>query len=322
MGHTWRMLRTLLAFAALASGCASSPQSSNLTDAGSDSPSTVSDASAESATGPKVRADIQAACEQLWDAEISLGKRCGVPDRSVARAAELRARSATACVAKVMAPGNTQSVESLQACAALAPTLVCDEKLSEACEVRLGTRAPAESCGSNGQCASSTCVIPGAGGELCGACAPTVATGAACGSGIYCAPGNTCAKGVCTAVARSWTGGPCGSQFAVCAGRLECDATSKSCVALPRSEGDSCTGSRCFPNLVCSVESKCRAYAWVGVGESCDTTHQCEKGACSSGKCKAPTADGATCTSSSAPCDTFGSCLSGKCAIGDPSACL
>ncbi len=327
------MLRTLLPFIALAplapfaTGCASS-STSNLTDAGdagTEPPTSPPDATAGdtgSPTGAKARAEVQAACEQLWDAEVSLGKRCGVPDRSPARAAELRSRSATACVGRVMAPGNAQSVASLQACAMLSTSLGCDDKLSEACEAIAGSRTPTESCGSNTQCASSTCVLPGSGGEPCGACAATVATGQACGNGVYCATSNACVKGVCTAVSRSAVGGTCGSQVASCTGRLECDSTTDTCVPLPRNEGDACVAYRCFPNLVCGLDKKCLAYTWVGIGESCDTTHQCEKGSCSSGKCKAPTADGATCTASSALCDTFGGCLGGKCAIADPSSCL
>lgn len=258
--------------------------------------------------------DLRSLCAHWYDARTDWFVRCGVPKRSDTRATALREKSVDYCVVLAQAPGN-QSKGGLEACAKkYEASKQCSE---EPCTTPPGSRAGDEPCRDDSQCKSLVCNREF--GNTCGVCDNTVGQGQKCDE-LSCDPGLTCDDtNVCVPAVEGDVGEACGNSG--CKWFLYC-GKDKKCAQAPEGEGTACPGGFCFFGFNCGEDSKCHAFSYVGVGAACGVTKECEGGECGDdGKCVGPASDGAACGGTNGPCDVGSSCVSGKCAKENPSAC-
>lgn len=172
--------------------------------------------------------------------------------------------AAALCPDFLFAPGSTQTVDQVVACADVRATQPCEEVtrgIDPPC-VTVGTRTEADSCQFNVQCASGRC---GGAASLCGHCMSIIAPDGGCPAyNATCGPNNTCAPdGVgCVPIAVPSTlavGASCVADAGADAARCPFDApcvanaagaTSGACTTLPS------TGP-CLFTLGANVASRC-----------------------------------------------------------------
>jgi hypothetical protein len=160
-----------------------------------------------------------------------------------------------------------------------------------------------ERCGVVGEpgCAAGlVCGMGASGGFACVAGGPAAAGAACkmendCAQGLVCGPsGGSASSMTCQNVVFAGEGEACGNQTIVCAHDLYCNG------------------------------GKCVSLTFVDPGATCDATHACKRGFCmgseGTGMCPAVKEAGEACGDLE-PCDSYLECISGTCAIPDPSTC-
>jgi hypothetical protein len=154
-------------------------------------------------------------------------------------------RLSMSCLNDQMVAGTTRTPADLSACAQAVMTTSCSDlvasKFPTACQVKPGTVANGQPCGSDWQCQSTYCNTAGA---TCGVCGPRAGVGGSCTSDDSCTTGLVCANSKCVTP---------GQEAATC------DPTNQPC----RSD------------LYCNNNGLCLPH--VGVGGSCsDTDRACD----------------------------------------------
>jgi hypothetical protein len=186
--------------------------------------------------------------------------------------------------------------------------------------------APGSACdamsGSNGS-ATCTKITQGAAGASCDDQA------ARCADGLYCDPSTH----TCTATKAS--GAPC-SGSEECTAPLVCGGSSAVGMGTtcqpPGQAGAGCTyDEQCAPGLGCDTSKmQCATVSWAAAGQPCGGTVRCLVGGCptptagSMALCPKVVPDGQPCdaTDPTSTCDTFASCMAGKCVLDNSQTCM
>jgi hypothetical protein len=252
-------------------------------------------------------------------------------------------RSAAELAGTLAATGTSDTASQFEACAKALPGFSCDDVLGHGipapCRSTPGSLANGAACGDDSQCSGGHCNIP----ELhtCGLCTTLAAAGASCNTDDDCDYGLQCAAGVCVAPVAS--GGACDASTHPCLPTLVC--SSGTC-ATPSAAGASCnpsaTQDTCdeLHGVFCDTATgKCIDGTFAQAGGACGvvsgtltlcaaapgvTAYECKglSATSATGTCQAPAADGSTCNATTgAFCLPPSVCVSGVCAVDDPSAC-
>ncbi|HLK35349.1 MAG TPA: hypothetical protein VKU41_01270 [Polyangiaceae bacterium] len=338
---------------------AAGAQGSDMTTAADDSG--AASASAESgATGGDAGPGGETGCAASFEA--SFEHPCSGPVLPSSEQERVKARYVKSCENSLTFPGAASEMQ-LSACASVTLASDCRQTLNPwaipECVFR-GTLPNGSVCNFGGQCRSTRCLVSGGLG-LCGTCAPPVADGQPCATGLDCQPGSACDNtrdaAVCEPVVQEAAGASCGGTTADCAPGLYCDMTAAHCAAFA-TEGAACDQQdACGPTLACiggtcqsrgdagascqfdsdcnlgfgcsDTSQTCGAVTWVGSGQPCGGLTRCLVGQCSSagtgspGSCPTVLADGQACGvgDSNTMCDQFADCINGRCAPQDSTAC-
>lgn len=299
------------------------------------------------------------ACAAYAQAYRSYVSRCStsstVPDE---RWTEIEQRYTQACSATLSLPGTKLDAAVVDKCAAALQTASCGASTLAECQAPPGTLAEGAPCTTSDQCASTYCNTT-ASATGCGTCGKTVAVGGSCTGGERCVRGSSCLSGTCTAPTYGAAGAACDSTKGLyCTAGLYCDATGKTCKALPAA-GEACPGYVCATGLNCDATTKlCYAPTTVGAGQPCGGTTKnvcgnglvCKSGVCAiitwvkpgqdcsaagsqclHGSCGLTTkvcppvlADGAACDTlkpEAGICNDLASCIGGKCLLNGTNRC-
>lgn len=301
------------------------------------------------------------ACAAYAQAYRSYVSRCSTSSGSVPdeRWAEFEQRYAQACTATLSLPGTKVDTALIDRCSAAMQTAACGASAMKDCEAPPGTLAEGAPCTTSEQCASTYCRVAGS-TSGCGTCANTTPIGGPCGTtSNRCVRGATCVSGTCTATSYGGAGAACDSAKGLyCDAGLYCEATAKTCKALPVA-GEACATSGCATGLNCDATTKlCYAPTTVGAGQPCGGTTknvcgnglQCKSGVCAiitwvkpgqdcsaagsqclHGSCGLTTkvcppvlADGAACDTlkpEAGICNDLASCIGGKCLLNNTNRC-
>lgn len=211
-------------------------------------------------------------------------------------AACVSATTAT-CNANISAKGTGQTPTNLDACATQLPSEACadylDNNPSGVCVPPAGAGDTGAPCGTASQCKSTFCAT-GA-NAVCGTCQPLPAAGALCQVNGDCGRDADCVKaagsttltmGKCAPWVAS--GGACLTGITTCGSGLACvgddpaTTTMGKCQAQGSSVGAACDGSRktaancagalglvCIPTAKGSSVGTCKAIALADVGQAC-----------------------------------------------------
>jgi hypothetical protein len=292
------------------------------------------------------------ACDRLFEAQAEQVHRCLNTTLPPDIRSHMRARFRAQCKQAFQLPGSSTSVEQLDACAQATAVLGCrDTNTPAACIGTPGHLEDGRPCNVSAQCKSLTCVFPqNSGRHTCGTCAPVTATGSTCGRDgtAACSDQNDCIDGVCVRDGTQIQGATCnranscvpgstcverkcvplGTLGTACTLRTECadgfTCLAGKCAAEIALGGDCSLSPRgCALGLLCEpATSVCVATTLARPNEACgQTLHTaCAIGQCSSsslsavGACPAIIADGEPCsTTSGRACDSFSTCIDGRC---------
>jgi hypothetical protein len=224
----------------------------------------------------------ESACSAYLDAQVARANRCRTSSSEVTNN-EFK----NYCSKLLSAPGMGLSPSRITQCATQLRDAGCERSESDITECNSrdvkGTLADDVACASDLQCASGNCK----GGDIeddglqCGKCAPSVAVGGTCGSGLRCV-----ADAVC--VTRGGTGGA---------------PTTSTCVQrVVVNEGASCANEspdkrvECAPGLRCSFGTEtpvCKKL--LALGAACKTGECGGSLACIAGTCQVRGGEGTTC---------------------------
>ncbi|HVJ93878.1 MAG TPA: hypothetical protein VM580_29010 [Labilithrix sp.] len=346
--------------------------SSSKTDSDGDAPKRtgrdVNDPSRARGNAP-LTAD-ERACDAYYEAQLEFAARCGgLLNGSEAAIARFR----ILCSRELAAPGAEDLREARAACAKKLASARCDDVLRE-CELPPGSLKNGEACAVRAQCQSRFCKLEDG---ACGRCAPLVKEGGECTVPTDCDVGKgeiaSCdfvgrnPTGTCSVWKLGKAGDACG-ETQLCDFGMHCEASSadsrtgtcaentgkgspcstsascragfvcidEKCSARPE-EGETCSAiNECANGLAC--DKTCKKFTYVGTGQECDATRQCDRGRCvqavtggANGQptpagvatCIAPLEDGQSCgpNNQGFACDHFARCIGGVCVLADPARC-
>ena len=282
-------------------------------DAGTSATDTGPSTDSACAALAKARCAVLDSCTNAWGAATTYGDL-----------ATCEARQTLGCQINVTAPGTSQTVTTLQACADVASTQSCwDRSLNlvpQPCVPLPGALTEGQACIAAAQCASTWCAIQS--NQVAGFCGPLPKAGdscetTTCGRGLECAK-NSAGASVCFAPLA--VGGACDKDHR-CGPELSCVGASKTaqgtCEAKGAAVGATCdallkTAPDCVTTrgFFCDSTGHCKSAILAKAGEPCGVIGTDLVAACGSGGscikatatdkagvCKAPAADAAACDS-------------------------